>query len=189
MSLDAAELTVGANGSINIASYGTTLPTDIDEALHADFLELGYVTEDGVTFKDGKTIEGKKAWQSFYDVRKIVTARDAMVKFTLEQWNRFTVILAFGGGAVTDTANGVKYEPPNPEDIDERSAVIAWTDGDKDYRIVIPKCIVADDVETNLKRTDLALLPITLGVIGVDGFKPWTFLTNDPNWELTGTAS
>lgn len=191
--LSSDELVVGANGAVLLAEVGATLPTDIgsgttlqdviDDLEALDFVHLGFNDEDGATFTDAKTIENKKAWQQFYPVRKIVTDRDAMAKFALLQWNRDTISFAFGGGTFTATANGTKYAPPAPEDIDERIMVVAWADGDKLYMVVLPKVVCEENVETQLQRTELAKFPITVGVLGVDNEDPWYFLTNDPAWE------
>lgn len=189
MPIEASELVVAANGQIDLAAYGTALPVDIDEALNAAFVDAGLATEDGVKFSVNRTVVDKKAWQAFEAVRKIVTGRDSMASFVLEQWNRHNVPLAFGGGSVATTANGFKYDPPDPEDLDERSAVISWADDDKNYRLVIRKCIVVDNVETNLTRTDTSDLPITLGILGVDGTTPWYILTDDPNFGAAGSPS
>lgn len=190
MSLDSDEIMVGQNGSISVAAYGTTLPTSINSVIHADFLDLGYLTEDGVTFTDGKTINDVNAWQSFYPLRKIISARESMVKFALEQWNIYTVQLAFGGGSVTEPSTGeYKYVPPSPEEVDYRSMVVDWQDGTTNYRLVIPRGLVTESVETSLVRSEQATLPITFSVLGADAQDAWYFLTDDPGFDTATAAS
>lgn len=181
MSNDADEIVIAANGIVRVAPVGTTAPTDPTSAPAAAWRHLGYVTEDGATFTDSKEIEDILAWQSFYPVRKIVTSKDARVSFALRQWNENTIPLAFGGGSVTNPSTGVwRYAPPSPEDIDERALMIDWQDGTKDYRLIIPKGIVTDAVETNLVRTDSAVLPITFAAVPAStSDDPWYLLTND----------
>jgi hypothetical protein len=180
--LDAEETVVGANGNLWVAPFGTALPTDIDEALNGAFVDVGFLTEDGAKFTDTKTVKKIPAWQSFYQIRQIVQNREAMIEAGMQQWNEETVPLAFGGGAVVQTTNGYRYNPPDPEELDELSVVLAWADGDKNYRLVVPKCTVEDAVTFTLARSDLALLPIKLGVVGQDGEEPWYLLTDDPQW-------
>jgi hypothetical protein len=130
------------------------------------------------------------AWQEFYPARKLISAREGMVSFNLLQWNRYTVQLAFGGGTVTEGTSGeYTYSPPSPETIDYRSVVIEWQDGAKDYRLVIPKAMVTENVETNLVRTEAAVLPITLSIVGVSGNDPWYLLTDDPSFDTDTGAS
>jgi hypothetical protein len=184
MAIDNDEIVVGANGSIYVANVGATEPTDILSGWAAAWTNLGYATEDGVTITDGKTITDKMAWQSFHPVRKLVTGRMFTVSFTLIQWNLGSVVLAFGGGSVSTPSAGVyKYTPPTPENIDERALGIEWTDGapsvHKTYRLIVPRCIVSENVETVVSRTDSANLPITVAAVGEAGTNPWYLLTND----------
>ena len=162
MTQDASEVVVGANGSVFTAPFGTALPTNVATALNAGFTEHGYVSEDGVTFRDEKEIEDIEAWQSFYAIRKVVASKTSGVEFVLRQFNPDNAALAFGGGDV-DVASGVAtYTPPGPGEIDERSTVVEWLDGDSTFRLVVPKAIVTGEVESNLVRTAAADLPIAL---------------------------
>lgn len=192
MTKNVDEIVVGANGSVYLAPKGTALPDSISDPLNVAFVDAGYLTEDGVTFTDGKTLESVRAWQSLYDLRKIVTGKDAMASFSLMQWSGANVVLAFGGGDVEEVVAPVgptpgpaapgeyRYHPPAPELIDERILAIEWADGDKDYRLIFRRGMVSENVETNVTRSAAALLPITFAILGEDGFDPWILDTNDP---------
>ncbi len=184
MPLNADEVVVGSNGQAYVAPVGTTAPTDSGSALDTDFVELGYISEDGATITDNKDVENIGAWQSFYPLRRIITGRELNVGFALRQWNGDTVKLAFGGGTVA--ANGAgewEYTPPDPEELDERALVLDWQDGDKHYRLYVPRGIVTETVETNLTRSSAADLPITYGALPVDDVTPvYTLLTDDPSF-------
>ncbi len=185
MSKDAGQIKVAANGSLFVGPVGTTEPTNISTALDAALAELGYATEDGVKFTDSKTLQPINVWQEFYEVRNIVTAREARIAFSLVQWNPDTVGLAFGATVTEDTPDThFKITPPSPEVVDERMAVIEWVDGTRNYRLVVPKCQVVESVETDLVRSGPSLLPITLGVLGVAGADPWYMQTDDPAFDL-----
>lgn len=178
---DPDEIVVAPGGTIYVAPVGTALPVEEDDALNAAFVELGYVSDDGVQFRDGTTKEKIPVWQSFYPARTLVTEKETQLEFALRQWNRDTVKLAFGGGEVSIVTSGhFRYTPPGPDDApDERALVVGWSDGDRDYRIVVPKVTVADPVETQLVRTKAADLPLTLDVLGTEDADPWYLLTND----------
>jgi hypothetical protein len=177
----ADEIVVGANGKVWVAETTDPMPTDSDTALNVAWVDLGYVSEDGVTFTDSKEVESIGGWQSFYPIRRVVTSRDAMVSFVLRQWNEDSVALAFGGGAVTDNGGGeYEYNPPSPEDIDNRALVIEWTDGTKDYRLLFPSGMVTEAVETNIVRTSAADLPITFAATPASGADAYILFTNDP---------
>lgn len=179
------QIVVGANGSVWVAPVGTAAPASEIAAYGAGWIELGYVSEDGVSIKEARTIKDIMVWQLFYAARKIVTSRAFEAKLSLSQWSLTTVPLAFGGGAVTEVTSGhYKYTPPSPETIDERALGIDWIDGTKHYRLIIPRGLVSADTESKLARTDAALLPITFAVIGDDaGGAPWYILNDDPAFE------
>jgi hypothetical protein len=191
MANDASEIVVAANGRVFVGPLGVTEPTDLDTAIgtvDADWAELGYINEDGVTFHDSRTLERIGAWQSFYPVRRIVTEKDAMATFVLRQWNSENVVLAFGGGFVTDEGSGVmRYTPPDPEELDERAICIEWFDDEKRYRLVMSKGIVTETSETKLARTAAADLPISFGATPASGDSAWYLLTDDPAFTATGS--
>jgi len=173
------EIVVGANGSVYAAPDATPLPDDIDDALNAAFVDLGFTSEDGVKAKDAKSITDIGVWQRFYPVRKIVDSREFTANFVLRQFSGPQVELAFGGATVTSTTNGFKVTPPSAEVIDIRSVIITWQDGTKSYMLVIPRCIVTDDVELAIVRNAAADLPIGLAVLASEDEEPWYFLTDD----------
>lgn len=173
---DSSEFSVGANGQVHVAPVGSTLPTTASAALAAAFVDLGFVTDDGFTVTDGRTIVNVMSLQSFYPTRRIISERNFEVKFSLQQWNEDTIAFAFGGGTFT----GDVYTPPDPSELDERALVITWQDGDNDFRFVLPKGLVTEDVETKVARTEVAVLPITFGVTPATGDDPWELIVEGP---------
>ena len=179
---DTAETRVAGTGSVYIAAYAdvsSALPTAHDSTLDAAFVELGYTDEDGVTFKDEPTIERRGAWQSYYPVRILETARMAMASFLLEQWNTKTLRVSTGGGSVADAGTGRKFTPHAPGSPTVWTLVVDITDGTITDRYVVPQCMAVNAFETNLTRTDLAKLPVELEAIGADGVDPWFMFTSD----------
>lgn len=186
MSKDTSELVVAGSGSIYVAPYGTTLPTQYNTALNAAFTELGYTTDDGLTWGSAPTVEKFTAWQSRQPVRIALTALEQRLTCTLQQWNERTIITAFGGGDFLQMASGsFKYVPvDDDEQLDEVSVVADWQDGDEDYRIVIPRAVVTESVEVNLNRTSLAVLPVTFDVLKVAGLDAWNLLTDGAQYNV-----
>lgn len=185
MANDATQHVVAGNGTIYIGDEGTALPDDIADVVDAGFVGLGFTSEEGVTWTDSREMEGFRPWQSFYETRRMVTAKDSMLAFQLAQWNPDTVSLAFGGGVVSATATGFKYTPPGPEVIDIRACIVEYLDGDKTYQLVFPRTMVAESVEVTLARTEVSLLPITLSLIPSGIGDPWYWLTDDPAFDTT----
>jgi hypothetical protein len=181
MAKDVDDITVGANGTAWVAPVGTAVPADEVTVPGVGWVDLGYIDEKGVTLTDSKTMADIAVWQLFYPARKLITARAFKLAFVLRQWMSATVTLAFGGGTITTPSAGHnKFVPPAPEVIDERAMMLDWVDGGKNYRLVIPRGLVTDNVASNIVRTAAADLPIGFEVLGSDGVAPWYLLNNDP---------
>jgi hypothetical protein len=180
MSNDAAQVVVGANGSVWVAATSGGAPTDVATPLDGDWTDLGFISEDGATFTEGKDITDIGAWQSFYPIRRIITGRSIQLSFALRQWNKDTIEFALGG-AVEENTGEFKYTPPSPEEFEERAVILEWADGTKAYRLYMPRGIVSESVETSLVRTAAADLPVTFAATdpgaGVDAY---TLFTDDP---------
>lgn len=190
MAQDATEITVAADGNLHIAPYGTALPADTGTrvALNAAFFDVGYTSEDGMTFSAGAEVEDIRVWQKATPARRIVTGRSLAVSGSLAQWNEETFAVAFGGGEWNTTSAGVyRYDPPGDSDaITEYSAVLDWADGDNEYRLVVRRATLADDVETQLVRNGPALLPISLTALTPDDAdNAWFVVTNNANFSAS----
>jgi len=159
---NANNVVVASNGKVYVAATATPAPTNYTTALNAAFLagELGFISEEGATFTEGRDITDISAWQSFYPLRKIVTARTVQVSFAVREFNKRAVEFALGGTVAINSAEW-KFTPPAPDAVAAKSMVMEWTDGTKGYRLYIPVGIVTEAVETNLSRTAAADLPIT----------------------------
>lgn len=176
----ADQIVVGGTGKVYAAVVGSTAPTNATTALPAAWIDLGYISEEGVTATFGKETETIQAWQSLYPVRRVVTSASAMVKFNLQQWNLTTVPFALGGGTVSEPTAGIfKYVPADPATIDERALVVEWTDGSRHYRLYFPKGMVVDAVETNITRTASSELPITYEATPTSGTNAFNLFTDD----------
>lgn len=102
---DSAETVIAANGSVWLADITDTTPTDATTALgsvDADWLELGFVSADGVNLEVSADQNMLEAWNNGgFPVRRYVTSRGCKVSFSLEQVNALNIPFAFGGGEVT----------------------------------------------------------------------------------------
>lgn len=192
MANTAEEITVALTGSISIAPYSgaLTLPTDPASALDVAFVDLGYTTEDGVTFTATPSVEEIMAWQKATAVRRIVTNRESSIAFTLEQLNLDNWSLAFGGGTWVTTAESPgppvvpayhRYDPPADADpLAEYACVVDFVDGAKRGRLVMIRGNVTESVETQFVRSEAAMLPIQVdGLTPDDADSAWYFLSND----------
>lgn len=179
MGNNSAWVVVAGNGIAYSALVGSTAPTNATSSPAAAFELLGYISDEGATFTEGKEITDINAWQSFYPIRKIVSSRSVEVSFALREFNRRAVQFALGG-TITGTAPGpYSYTPPPPESLNTKAFILDWIDGSKNYRLYIPQCLVTETVETTLSRTASADLPVTLAALDSGG-SIYTLFTNDP---------
>jgi hypothetical protein len=174
------EVVVGATGKIYVGPTSATAPTNINSPLVTPWVELGFVSEDGAKLTDAKTIENIGAWQSFYPIRRILTAREFMVDFAMRQWNQDNVPFAFGGGSVVNNSGGWKFTPPDPSTIDERSLTLTWADGIKRYMLYVPRGIATANTEAQLQRTSPADLAISFSALSDGVTSAYTLFTDDP---------
>lgn len=190
MSFEPDEVVVAGTGHIWVAPVGTTFPTNITAAVNdGNWIDLGYTTPDGVHPTFDRQSKDILVWQSREAVRTIITAVPKKFDFVLVQQNQNTWALACGGGTWSGSDPNYSYAPPDPAFVDERAGIIEWSDGDDDYRILIPKWLNKAPLDFMLRADDSQNLPISMSVLAADaGGASWTFQTNDPNLGLAAAA-
>jgi len=177
---------IGASGTVYVGTPGATItaPTSEVSAVDSDLVTVGFISEDGITFRDSKDVGELKAWQTSYPVRRFVTARTFEAEFSMEQWNWHTLPIAFGGGTVSiPTAGHYKFVPPDADDIDPRAVVIDWVDGTRKYRLWIPSAIVTAPVEVTVKRDEGGMFPVTFASIYDGTNNAWEIFSDDPAFQ------
>lgn len=184
---EAREITVASDGHIWVASLtdSLTYPESVDDALDATFIDLGYATEDGVTFTATPTVEDINSWQSATPTRRITTARTTTLAFSLQQWNQDTFEVAFGGGTWTHSGGVNRYDPPaDNAALAEFAVVIDAQDGEKNMRWVVMRATIEEAVETQLVRTGAAVLPVTFSALAPEGEDTsWYFMDDDVSFD------
>lgn len=182
MAQDADAVIIGANGNLYSAPLGSTEPADINEALSAAWVSLGYISEDGVTFSVGKETEEVRAWQSFYPLRRFVTSASAQLSGALRQFDGASVETALGGSITEDDTGAYRFTPNDPEVIDERMWALEWADGANEFRLIMPRGFVAETVEMTIARSAPLDMPITVAALLSDSGDPFYIQSNAPTW-------
>ena len=171
-----SEVRVAGAGHVWAAPEGAAVPADLT-APPPGFVDMGYVTTDGVGFTFSRESEDLDAWQG--DKVRVLSSREPMtLTFALMQTNADTILLALGGGAFSEPSPGVfEYEPIAGENL-IRTLLVDFQDGDLSYRYVIPRAQVEGDVTWTLVRTDALTYPITFGVLANE--PKYRILSDDP---------
>lgn len=89
-----------AGGAVFVAPIGTEVPTDATTALPEAFVNVGYISEDGVTNEIETDSEEIKAWGGDI-VLNPQTSRAERFTFTMIETNEQSLKLAFGDSNVT----------------------------------------------------------------------------------------
>ncbi len=157
MGKNANTVRVALTGSIWVGDDTATMPADVSASPGAGWVDLGYTTTAGVTFKVGREIENIDGWQSLEPLRKIITGSPKSCSFTLRQLERATW-LATMGGSVT-TAAGKHRWVPDESTIAVRKLLVEIEDGDITTRIGFHRASQIGEVEFSLVRSDAVNLP------------------------------
>jgi hypothetical protein len=183
MANDADNVRVGLNGSVYIAPKGTTAPTDLDTAWAAGWVDLGYLSDDGVEMSYSTETEDINAWQSLSPVRKVLTGVDMTLAFTAIELKTSTVTLYFPSATMTDVSGTVhKLSIPAAPDPDERAIGLEWVDGDIKNRLIIARGEVTDREAITLARSGAVGLGMTVSAYADTAPEIAVWLSNDPAW-------
>lgn len=156
MALTAANVRVAVTGAVYTAPAGTALPTDTTTALNVAFVELGYVSEDGITQSINSDTTTIKAWQNADTVRTLQTSHDLTYTLTLLETST-DVLKAYYSGAPTSSLAEIKGGQGLRQEW-----VIHITDGVKLIRLVIPDGQVTDQGDITYANADAIGYQITI---------------------------
>ncbi len=98
--LNAGQVRVAGTGHLYKAPLGTALPSDSTTAWNPAFVDLGYAT-DGFTMTQDYKTKDVTGWQTLELLRLIPISLDRSFGFELQQSNRDTLALAWGGATIT----------------------------------------------------------------------------------------
>lgn len=181
MATDPDNVIIAGTGRVLAAPVGSAVPVGL-AAFVAPWVDTGLTTDDGVAFRNVRTMLEVGAWQVLGPVRRAMTGRATSFSVTMLEWAREQIKLAYGGGTIDSPSVGLnRYRPPDASEIDERTFAIEWLDKGFTYRLYVVRGLVSDNIDTTLTKTGAALLPLTINInepgAGVD---PWYLITDDP---------
>lgn len=139
MALDSDNVRVAVTGAVYVAPTGTAAPSYSDDALNVAFVDLGYVSADGISESMDKSTTQIRSWQDGSLVREIISDGTYSVSLTFIETNEDVVNLYYGG-TVTE-AGSLNIDPRSSGG--RKSFVIDVIDG------------------TNIERTYIAAGEIT----------------------------
>jgi hypothetical protein len=156
MALVADNVVVGLTGGVYFGPIGTSLPTDTAAALGVALLEVGYLTEAGVTQSEGESSTKIKAWQNADVVRILQTEHSLTYQFVMQETNPNSLALLYGAnyaaGMVSIKAGSSAHH----------AFVIEVVDGDSHVRIAIADGQITERGDIVYVNGDAVSYPVTV---------------------------
>lgn len=158
--------TIPADGAaVYAAPLGTTLPTSATASLDNAFVDLGWVSEDGVTNSISREVTKHRAWGG--EVVKVTQDNyTETVRLTLLESSADVLGVVYGHDNVTENGDTITVEHSRLM-LERQSFVIDFIDGDRAGRIVVREGQVTEIGDVVYVHRDLTRYEIT-----VDVFKP-----------------
>lgn len=163
---NSANVTAGKpkiGGAVYRAPLGTALPTDAVTALNVAFVDMGYVSEDGVT--NSNTIESDdiKAWGGDTVLALQTDKTDTFQMTLIESMNINVLKAVFGDDNVTGTlANGITVEANATEQEDAAWVIDMIARGNVKHRVVIPSGKISEVGDTVYSDTEAVGFEVTV---------------------------
>lgn len=180
MSLESDEIFIGQTGHVYVGAIGVTFPASIAAPINtAVWTEIGYVDTDGVDFNFPKNFQWIRSWQHRRPTRGVRGDQDWLVGLLLQQWNRHTVPLAFGGGTIVESpADAYRYSPPGEATNDERALLLEASDGSVTVRWGFARVLNQAPVNFKWARSAESKLALEFMILQPDTGDPFYFDTN-----------
>lgn len=158
--------TIPADGAaVFAAPLGTPLPTSATASLNAAFVDLGWVSEDGVTNTITRDVTRHKAWGG----ETVKTTQDnytETVKFALLESSADVLKVVYGADNVVESNGAVAVQHSSLQ-LERQSFVVDFIDGDRVGRILIREGLVTEIGDVRYSHKDMTMYDLT-----VDVYKP-----------------
>ena len=184
MATTATNVTVGkpkVGGAVHWAPLGTTLPTSATAALNAAFVDLGYVSEDGLTNNNSPESDTVKAWGGDTVLSLQTDRPDTFALTLLEAMNEDVLKTIYGSSNVTADGDGNLTIKATAEEMPSGSWVFDMIlKGGRAKRIVVPNGTISELGEITYKDDEAVGYNITItDVPDTNGVYHYEYITAD----------
>lgn len=179
MAINAALARVGVTGAAFTAPLGTAIPAAFD-APAAPWVDLGAISEEGLSEGRDEDRQEWTPWQSVSPIRTELTTSTKTFSFTAWETSATTVSLYYQVpvASMTNVAAGTGNVPPAHVTFDEaarpkpdpRAWIFDIFDGDNRRRFILPRAEVTDRGEITYASAELIGYQLTITAYpGSDG--------------------
>lgn len=156
-------------GAIFRAPKGTTLPTNATDALDAAFIDLGFVSEDGVTNANTRESENIKAWGGTTVLTSQTEVSDTWQAQFIEAMNTEVLKMVFGEDNVTgDIDTGITVTVNAAESLEAAYVFDMVLKGGVLKRVVLPCAKMSELGDTVYKDDEAIAYDVTLTALPDD---------------------
>lgn len=152
-------------GAIYRAPLGTTLPTDASTALNGSFVELGYVSEDGVTNNNTPDSDKVQAWGGATVLVLQTEKPDEWTMTLIEALNSNVLKTVYGDSKVTVNGNEITVQATADQLADQEYVIDMVLKGGAIKRVVIPVGALSEVGEIVYKDDEPIGYEITLNAL------------------------
>lgn len=155
---NASLVTVGkpkVGGSVFRAPKGTTLPTTATDELDSAFVDMGYISEDGLTNANNRESEEIKDWSGATVLTPQTGKTDTWSLTFIETKNKEVLKAVYGDSNVTGTLETGLTVKVNAKELETAAWVFDMVTTDGDFkRIVIPEGKVSELGEISYQSSE-----------------------------------
>lgn len=181
---DATKVSVGkpkVGGAVHWAPIGSTLPTSATASLDGAFVELGYVSEDGLTNNNSPESDTVKAWGGDTVLSLQTDRPDTFALTLLEAMNEDVLKTIYGSENVVNDGSGNLAIKATAQDMPSGAWVFDMIlKGGRAKRIVVPNGTISELGEIVYKDDEAVGYNITItDVPDSNGVYHYEYITAD----------
>ena len=178
MSTNAKKVATGKpmiGGAVFWAPAGTTLPTDAKTALDSAYVDLGYISEDGVTNSVERETEEIKAWGGDVVLKPQTSKTDSFTMTFIESLRMDVLKVTHGSDNVTRTGDDehgyITTVRENSQELDHGIFIVDVVMGEAIKRIVIPDGQITEIGEVTYQDNSAVAYESTITAFPYDGYE------------------
>lgn len=169
------DVRAGLKGYAYMAALGTTPPADFTAAWGTGWIDLGGISDDGLTEALSEDRDKYYRWGSNVAVRTIEKSRESTFKMQFLEANAYTLSLYYGVAladmtAILDGSSnpiGLEFDDPEVPDPQYQMLGIDILDGDDNHwRFTVDKTEVTDKGDITYSRNGLIQFELTFTPLG-----------------------
>lgn len=164
-------------GAVAVAPKGTTPPVDLAAISTVPaYLEVGWISEDGVPVSRESSSSPFRAWQGGTIVRRRVTSNEDTFKFQMLEETRLAYGLYYPGATFTAVVGGITRIGVKAGAVsDVRAWLLDFVDGGVQKRYVIPTAEITARGTIPHKNDAMTIFDYTCTIYG-----DFEIVTNNP---------